>query len=466
MKLKLNERILWISLALILVTTLIFTHSPGIIKAQIPSSSDPNQNLLLFQNIYMKILNEYVDEQKADELIHNAIDGMLKGIKDPHSALLKPQNFTDLKTETQGQYGGLGIVVGVRDDKLTVISPMEDTPAERVGLRAEDRIVKINGTNSIGLPLDKAVEKMRGVPKTPITITIERDGEKNTFDVTIIREVINVKSVKTGMIATNVAYLRITSFSQNTAEQLAKELTQMKASNYSSMIIDLRNNPGGLLDVAIKLCDMFLDNTVIVSTRGRIPYNNQVYAATRGTFVDDSIPMIVLVNKGSASASEIFAGAMQDTKRGLLLGTQTFGKGSVQTVLNLDGGYGLRMTIARYYTPAGQMIDKKGLTPDIAVENILLTQSEIEGISRLSKTNILKAFAKEHPTNYNEEQFAKLQKDLKKINIELRDIVIKTRIKMEQSNKQPLYDLESDNQLNQAVQILKARAVLQRNGKE
>jgi carboxyl-terminal processing protease len=459
-----NERTFWIILSSFLVVGLVLSYGPRPVRAQF-ASNQAMSALSLFQNVFVKVLNEYVDEQKPEDLLHNAIDGMIKGLGDPHSALLRPKNFTDLKTETAGQYGGLGIQVGMRENKITVIAPMEDTPAEKVGLRPDDRIVRINGTNAIGLELDKAVEKLRGPVGDPVTISIEREGEKAPFDVTIVREVINVKSVRFTTLATNLGYVRLTSFSQNTPEQLALMLKNIAKSNYAGLVIDLRNNPGGLLDAALKISDMFLDGGTIVSTRGRTAFNSHVNTAEPGVLVPDSLPIVVLVNKGSASASEIFAGAMQDTGRGLLLGTQTFGKGSVQTVLNLDEGYGLRLTIARYYTPAGRMIDKIGLTPDIIVETPPLTREEVDMINRLDKTNIIRVFAAGFKDKeIKDEDFLRLKDELKKAGIEVRDAIVRSRLRFEQTRKYAAadVDLDLDNQLRQAVQILKTRRILDR----
>jgi len=467
MKNRMTERILWIALVAVLAGTLVFQGfhgSPIRTKAQALPVADPNQYLALFQNIYMKIFNEYVDSQKADDLFHNAIDGMIKGLNDPHSALLRPKSFEELKTETKGEYGGLGIVVGKKDDKLTVISPMEDTPAEKVGLRADDRIIKINGTNVIGIALDKAVDKLRGPPGAPVTITVERDSEKAPFDVTIVREKIDIKSVKFSTISTNIGYLRVTSFSANTPDQLEKAVASMKTNNCDSLIIDLRNNPGGLLDVAIKVADMFLDSGPIVSTRGRTLNNSPPsYMATPGTIVSPKMPIVVLVNKGSASASEIFAGAMQDTKRAVLLGTQTYGKGSVQTVINLDGGYGIRLTIARYYTPADRMIDKVGLAPDINVDDKYLTKEQVDMINKLDRTNILRTFAADHKDTWSTNDLAKLKENLKSGGIDLPDALLRAKIQYEQTRKTPAYNLELDGQLREAVQIMKVRKLLDRN---
>ena len=462
---KNKERLLWIFIAVILSVSLIITNGTKLVKAQYLNDS-ATKALNLFQAVYVKVLTEYVDEQKPEDLIHNAIDGMIKGLGDPHSSLLKPKNLSALKTETTGQYGGLGIQVGMRDNKITVIAPMEDTPAERAGLRPDDKIIKINGTNAIGIELETAVEKLRGPVGEPVTITIEREGEKEPFDVTIVREIINIKSVKLATVATDIGYIRITSFSQNTPDQLATILKNISNSNYNGLIIDLRNNPGGLLESALKISDMFLDGGVIVSTRGRTSFSKQENYANPGTLIDDSLPLIVLVNKGSASASEIFAGALQDRKRALLLGTQTFGKASVQTLVNLDEGYGLRLTIARYYTPADRLIDKKGLTPDIIVELPQLSREEIEMITRLDKTNIVRKFALEYKDKeIKDEDFEKLKAEVKKAGIEVKDSILRSRLKFEQTRKYGEVDinLELDDQLREAVQILKSYPVLYRS---
>lgn len=460
-----KERLFWIGLTSLLLGLLLWTNRTRPVQAQF-ISGPAMAALALFQNVYLKVLNEYVDEQRPEDLIHNAIDGMIKGLDDPHSALLKPKKFNELKTETSGQYGGLGIQVGFRDNKITVIAPMEGTPAERAGIRPDDRIIRINGTNAVGMDLEKAVERLRGPVGTPVTITIERDGEREPFDITIVRETINVRSVRFAVVATNIGYLRISSFSQNTPEQLEPVLRAVARTNLDGLVIDLRNNPGGLLEAALKVSDMFLDGGTIVSTRGRTPFNSHVSSANPGSIVPETLPIIVLVNRGSASASEIFAGALQDRRRALLLGTQTFGKASVQTVLNLDEGYGLRLTIARYYTPGGRLIDKAGLTPDIVVEPLQFSREELEMINRLDRTNILRRFAANLPKDREprEEDLQKLREELKKAGIEVRDPVLRSRLRAELVRKYAAAetDLELDNQLRQAVQILRGRRIIQR----
>jgi len=453
---KKNERLLWIGLFLVLTAVLVFQYTVKTVKAG--DSNKAQQELILFSQVYQKILNEYVDKQKPDDLIHNAIDGMIKGLGDPHSALLKPKSYDNLKTETSGKYGGLGIVVGIRDNKLTVVSPMEDTPAEKVGIEAGDKIVKIEGTNAIGISLENAVNKLRGLAGTKVHISVEREDEPNLLEFDITREIIKIKSVKTSTIQSNVGYVRITSFSKNTPEQLKKSLQKILNKKIEYLIVDLRNNPGGLLSAALEISDMFLDNGPIVSTKGRIPMNDHVYNASPNLVVPKNIPMIVMVNQGSASASEIFSGAMQDTKRAVLLGSQSYGKGSVQTVLNLDNNYGLRLTIARYYTPANRMIDKKGLKPDIVIEPEKLTKKEIKSIIRLNKTNIIKNFVKEHP-NYTKKELKNLQKKLQKTDINLPDSIIEARIRYRKTKKSAIYDLANDNQLREAVQILKSQSI-------
>lgn len=457
-----RERFLWLILVCMLSSALFFRSG----KNPILAAEDPaniNRNFMLLQNIFQKIMTEYVDEQDSSDLIHNAIDGMIKGLGDPHSALLKPKNYEDLQTGTKGKYGGLGIVVGIRDNKLTVISPMEDTPAMEVGLEAGDQIIEINKTNQVGIALDKAVEKLRGEAGTDVNITVEREDVDEPLDFTITREIIDIKSVKHSMIGTNTAYIRITSFARNTPEQLRASLKDMK--DYESMIVDLRNNPGGLLDVALTISDMFLENEVIVSTKGRVQRNNQIFRANPGTVIDPDIPLIVLVNKGSASASEIFSGAIQDTGRGILLGTQTYGKGSVQTVLTLDEGYGLRMTISRYYTPADRMIDKKGLKPDITVEPLLLTPEESASLRRLDRTNYISEFVKKYPDSHTDQEFKELIEELTERDFKVKESLIRSRIDYKRIKEQPIFDLENDNQLRQAIEILQARKILEGHGR-
>ncbi len=362
----------------------------ALISLQIPAFADkeaktglPIDELRTFAEVYSAIKQGYVEPVDDKTMIANAISGMLSNL-DPHSAYLDSDAFKDLQVGTQGEFGGLGIEVGMEDGLVKVISPIEDTPAYRAGVKAGDLIFKLDETPVKGLTLSEAVKKMRGKPKTSIKLTIARKGETKPIEITLLREVIKVQSVKSKLVEPGYGWVRITQFQENTVGDLAKHLSKLyKDGDLKGLVLDLRNDPGGLLNGAIGVSATFLPPDVkVVSTNGRTEDAKQDFRARpqdylRGTKSDPlrslpidvkKVPMVVLVNGGSASASEIVAGALQDHKRAAIVGTQTFGKGSVQSVLPLPGNTAIKLTTARYYTPDGRSIQAKGITPDIVVE--------------------------------------------------------------------------------------------------
>ena len=327
------------------------------------------ENLEAFTSVLAIVQKNYVEETATQELIEGAIDGMLSAL-DPHSAYLTPDSYKELQVDTEGSFGGLGIEITIRDDVLTVVSPIEDTPAYRAGVQAGDRIIKIEDELTKDMSLIDAVKKMRGKKGTRVTISLRREGVPRLIDVSIVREVIQIRSVKWKMLEDGYAYIRITQFQDRTSGDLERALRQLAQDHgpLHGMVLDLRNNPGGLLSQAVKVSDLFLDSGLIVYTEGRLENQQQKYFARPGG--DTETPMVVLINNGSASASEILAGAVQDHGRGVLLGTKTFGKGSVQTILPVDGGAALRLTTAMYFTPSGRSIQVTGIIPDIELENL------------------------------------------------------------------------------------------------
>lgn len=426
----------------------------------INSEEEEKKYFNLFKRVYQKLRDEYVEEKSPRDLFVGAIEGMIKSLNDPHTAFLKPHQREELQIETKGEYGGLGIVIGIRENKLTVISPIEDTPAERAGIQAGDKIVKINGEDVKDPKLDEIVKKLRGKPGTEVTISIEREGVDELIDYTLTREIIKLKAVKFAVIKTNIGYVKIISFNKNAPEELKEALEKLKKKKIKGLIVDVRNNPGGLLDVAVKIVDFFISDGLIVYTRPRKgvfnPFLNQDYYAHRQrTLIPDDMPMVVLINHGSASASEIFAGAIQDHKRGIIVGINSFGKASVQSVINLDDGYGLRYTTAFYYTPNGRKIHKKGIEPDIEVEQIKLSKRELKEIRKIEKKKYIKEFLKENP-KYTEKDIDALIRKLQEDDIYLDRIIVKNIIKNEEykKKKRPIYDLETDLQLKMAVQIV------------
>ncbi|WP_321495264.1 S41 family peptidase [uncultured Desulfobacter sp.] len=326
------------------------------------------QALKLFSDVLEELENNYVDEVKPEELVENAIKGMV-GNLDPHSSFMPPDAFEDLQDDTKGEFSGIGIVITVKDSILTVISPIEGTPAYEAGITAGDIIVKIDDLSTKDMDMWEAVGKMRGPRYEEVTITIIREGAPAPLVFTLKRDMIPMTSVRSAMLAPGFGYLRITNFRMNTLDDVIDQLSDLEkqSDGLKGLIIDLRDNPGGLLDQAIRISDLFLNQGIIVSIKGRIEKNNQEYTA-HANYPERDYPIVTLINGGSASASEIVAGALKDNSRSLILGTTSFGKGSVQTVRPLKDGFGLKYTIARYYTPSGHSIQAKGIQPDIRVE--------------------------------------------------------------------------------------------------
>ena len=321
----------------------------------------------LFSEVLENVVKEYVEEIDQSEIMDAAINGVLQSL-DPYSAYMSPQLFKDMMTDTSGKFGGLGIEVGMEAGVVKVISPIDDTPAFKAGLKAGDYIVKINNEQVQGKSLMEAVELMRGPVGTSIEITVRRKNVKKSLSFKIIREIINIKSVKSKYLENNIGYLRLTSFNENSSDQIKNDIKKLNnKNNLTSFILDLRNNPGGLLTQAIKITDFFLDNGEIVSTKGRIESENRKWFAKKGDIIDGKT-LLVLINYGSASASEIVAGALKDHKRAIILGENSYGKGSVQSIIPLKNNGAIRLTISKYYLPSGKSISEVGVTPDISVE--------------------------------------------------------------------------------------------------
>jgi carboxyl-terminal processing protease len=332
--------------------------------------SDTYRELNLFGDVFERVRADYVERPDDSKLVESAINGMLAGL-DPHSSYMDPKSFRDMQVQTRGEFGGLGIEVTMEDGLVKVVAPIDDTPAAKAGVMANDIITHLDDEAVQGLTLNQAVDKMRGPVNTKIKLTIMRKGADKPIDVSIVRDIIRVKSVRWHPEGGDVGYIRITQFNEQTTDGLKQAIndlnSQLGADKVKGYVVDLRNNPGGLLDQAISVSDTFLEKGEIVSTRGRNPEETQRFNARPGDMTKGK-PVIVLINGGSASASEIVAGALQDHKRATLIGTRSFGKGSVQTIIPLGAGNGaLRLTTARYYTPAGRSIQAKGISPDIEV---------------------------------------------------------------------------------------------------
>ncbi|WP_431310635.1 S41 family peptidase [Labrys miyagiensis] len=362
--------ILFCGVALGVVATVAITQAPMLMGGAHAAVTDTYKQLNLFGDVFERVRSDYVEQPDDSKLVEAAINGMLTSL-DPHSSYMDAKSFQDMQVQTKGEFGGLGIEVTMEDNNLKVVSPIDDSPASKAGILAGDVITALDGDPVQGMTLQQAVDKMRGAVNTPITLKILRGGKGDAMDVKVVRDIIRVKSVRSKKLGNDIGYIRITQFTEQTFDGLKKSLDQLNKDigqdKIKGYVIDLRNNPGGLLDQAIQVSDAFLERGEIVSTRGRSPDDVQRYTARSGDLTGGK-PVIVLVNGGSASASEIVAGALQDHKRATILGTRSFGKGSVQTIIPLQGNGALRLTTARYYTPSGRSIQAKGIEPEIVVQ--------------------------------------------------------------------------------------------------
>lgn len=452
------RNVMWFLAVAIIVSMSVDANSQG------QESTEVFDGLRLFGKAFSLIHAQYVEDMPAKTLVYGAIDGMLKSLGDVHTRFLTPEAFKEMKVETEGSFSGLGIVIGIKQDNLAVISPIEGTPADLAGIKAGDYIIEINGTSTKNLSLHEAVQKLRGPQGSQVVITIKRDGVEEPFKVTITRAIIEVASVKSDIIQQDIGYIRITNFTQKTPKELEDALVKLGKKGMKNLIIDLRNDPGGLLESAIDVVNNFLPkNALIVSIAGKQKEMNREFRTTiNGSYLDNQI--IVLLNEGSASASEIVAGAIKDNKRGLLLGVKSYGKGSVQTLIPLPDGSGIALTTAKYFTPSGVCIHGKGITPDVIVEMPEITPKDQEMWLKLENSSYLKEFAKRHPT-YTDEDIKALQGSLTKNGIELSGIIVRRAVNIEigriNGGKEIVCDLKCDPQLQRAVDILIATKLLQ-----
>ncbi len=414
------------------------------------TENDTYKELKLFSEVLDLVERNYVRTVEPKKLIYGAIDGMLKAL-DPHSSFLRPEDYKELQIETKGSFSGIGIEISIKDGILTVVSPIEGTPADKAGLQANDKIIKIDGKSTKNMSLTQAVKLLRGPKGTKVTISIFREGWNQLKDVTIIRDVIPLRSVRSKLLEKGYGYVRISSFQNHTARDLAEALKGLeKDGGLKGLILDLRNNPGGLLDQAVKVADEFLEDGLIVYTDGRRKDQVMKFKATPNTRRHD-YPVVVLVNGGSASASEIVAGALPDHKRAIILGTQTFGKGSVQTIIPIDSNAAVRLTTALYYTPSGRSIQAKGITPDITVPFIPKEKEEKKGTDPFH-------FVKEKDLEGHLPSAEEQKEDSKGDD--------KSKEKNEQEKAEQAQDQDAaqelDNQVEEALRILKAWSIFSR----
>lgn len=425
-----------------------FLCGGSVTAAEEKKEQDVYRSLELFANVFTLIMQHYVDEVAAEQVVNGAINGMLASL-DPHSAYMQPDDFRELEEETSGRFTGIGVEVTIRDNVLTAVTPIEGTPAFRAGIRSGDQIVRIDGELTKNMSLLDAVKKMRGEVGSKVTVGIQRKGWPGPRDFVLQRESIPLVSVRSIEMEPGYVYIRVSNFQTSTAVDLKKELGQFRQKGQiRGLVLDLRNNPGGLLDQAVKVADAFLDKGVIVTTRGRKQQEQMVFKAHMDR-EDNNFPMIVLVNSGSASGSEIVAGALQDHKRATIMGTVTFGKGSVQTLLPLQDGAGIRLTTAKYYTPSGASIQARGITPDKIVP-LTAGTAMVTDVSANKKSRGKSVRESDLPHHLRNESGndAALPAEMEGVNQEER---FAEMVDIQQINKR----LEQDNQLRAALALLK-----------
>ena len=398
-------------------------HNISFAEKEEENTDNIYKELELFSDAVSIIRSDYVEEAKSKDLIYGALKGMLSSL-DPYSQFMDPDTYNEMKVETEGEFGGIGIEITIMDDLLTIISPIEGTPAYNVGLKPGDKIVKIDDEITKDLTLIEAVKRLRGKPGTDVNVTVLREKEKKLLDFTVTRSIIKLESIKRSeIIDEHIGYVRLVEFQEKTRVDLEKSLRDLEKKGIKALILDLRNNPGGLLDASIEVADRFLEeDKVIVSTKGRVENQNYIFKA-KGNRKHLDYPLIVLINGGSASASEIVAGAIQDHKRGIVMGTKSFGKGSVQTVVPLPDGSAVRLTTSKYFTPSGRSIHGEGIEPDITVEH--------------------REDAKKEEDKNKEDVFENLQKN--------KEDVVEKKEEVTQKKKEVKYD----NQILSAVDVLK-----------
>ncbi len=415
----------------------------GVFAKRETQLSVPLEELRTFTDVYTRIKNDYVVEVDDKVLLENAIRGMLSGL-DPHSSYLNEEEFRELQIGTTGEFGGLGIEVGMEDGFVKVISPIDDTPAQRAGVKAGDLIIRLDDRPVKGLTLNEAVKVMRGKKGTDITLTIVREGAEKPITITITRDVIRVKSVKSRLLEPGFGYVRITNFQSQTTRSLIDATEKLKSENKGSLkglVLDLRNNPGGVLTGAVGVSDAFLDKGLIVYTEGRVEDSVLRYSATKGDVLKGA-PLVVLINNGSASASEIVAGALQDHKRAIIMGSKSFGKGSVQTILPLKENSALKLTTARYFTPSGTSIQAEGISPDIVLDNLRVAEAKQDDFAPLKESDLARHLENGNAKEKNNNK-AKAKADDKDSNSSL---------------------ASQDYQLSEALNLLKGIALLTHKG--
>lgn len=441
--------------AFVLSTSLAYAGKPA--TAELKSGESSTYELLnLFGEVFDRVRSDYVEPVEDQKLIESALNGMLTSL-DPHSNYMNEKSFGDMKIQTKGEFGGLGIEVTMENGLVKVVSPIDDTPAARAGLKPGDFVSEIDGTAVMGLTLQEAVDKMRGAVGTSVKLTVLREGAKEPMRVSLKRDLIKIQSVRSRS-EEDVAYLRITSFSENTGDAMKAAFEKEKKNigpKLKGVVLDLRNNPGGLLDQAIEVADAFLERGEIVSTRSRKPEDSRRYSAKAGD-ITGGLPLVVLINEGSASASEIVAGALKDHKRAVTMGIKSFGKGSVQTVIPIDGHGAIRLTTARYYTPSGVSIQAKGIEPDIKVE-----QAKLETLKPTA--NFSEESLPGHLTNDQDgDKSSPVANDAKKGRKDKDTKKDEKKDEKKEDGKEK--DGAADYQLSRALDLIRALSIYQKTG--
>ena len=460
---KSKERYIWMAAGAVLITCFALVAVAPTLLAQ-SNSSKSDEYLRSIREVFRYIEENYVEEVDPRQLLEGAMKGMFDTLDDPYSYYLTADGMSSLSEITVGEFGGVGIVISKQtradagDDEpryIEVVSPIEDTPAFLAGILSGDLITNIGDESTEDLTIDDVVKRIRGEPGTPVTFTIQRDG-RISFDVTVTRDVIEVPTVKQAMIDDTIGYLRIIEFTPFSDDRIRDALEYFELEGYKALIIDVRNNPGGLLKSVVDIADLFLSGDTIVSTRSRIPADNKIFNAKTRVETPLSYPIVVLINKGSASASEILAGALRDNNRASLVGETTFGKGSVQDVRSFSEG-GIRLTTSRYFTPSGINIDKIGIDPDVVVAEDPFDEEEQASMLRLSEERTMAEFVEANP-NPNEDELAAFIEDLRGDGIVLEERILRRLIRNQMNrvnNTNPVFDLDYDLALREAVKIIR-----------
>lgn len=458
---KRGDRAAWTAAVAILAFCSILSVSVPPAFAQ-TEASDTQRYASLFQNVYAFVIQNYVDEVDPKVLYEGAMKGMLDALHDPYSTFLDQSAMSDLQDTTVGQYGGIGLYISKtvpaslkagEEPWVEIVSPIEDTPGWKAGIQPGDWISEIDGESTAPLVMDEVLKKLRGAPGSTVVLTIRR-GETITFPVAIVRALIEVPSVKKAVLPNKAGYLRIIEFNPQTPNRVRDAVEEFKSQGIKSLVVDLRNNPGGLLSAVIDTADFFLDSGVIVSTKSRTPFENAVYKAKTSLTVPRDWPVVILINRGSASASEILAGALKDQKRAYLIGERSYGKGAVQQIFPL-GETGFKLTMSRYYTPSDANIDKVGIYPDLEIKEPELTEEEAADLNRLLEQRAFANFARDTPNASEAEKLAYVRK-LRESGARLSERLLERLLRNEfqRTSIAPAFDLEYDIQLQEAVRIL------------